>query len=189
MLLSRTFPKEQNMKRSKRLPRREVEKKLDEAWQEALKEINLVASPAEANKVLKETNLGLNEVVARGLTIGMAFGLRGMGKELARRDQVTTQEQLDKTLGEIKRMANDMPTAIRKAARIISSALPRRGGPGRQPKLKPIQASQACDQIAAFIRRKHKLKEALQEVAKLTPILFGKKVGTRTLQKAWDNRE
>ena len=81
-----------------------------------------------------------------------------------------------------------MPTAIRKAFKEVGHALPRRGGPGRQAKLNAKQAAQVCDQIALFVRQGQTLKEALQKVAELTPTLLGKKVGARTLQKAWDKR-
>jgi type II secretory pathway component PulF len=70
----------------------------------------------------------------------------------------------------------------------LGRALPRRGGPGRQPKLNATQSSQVCDQIALFLRQGHTLKQALQKVAELSITLFGKKVGARTLQKAWDKR-
>jgi len=72
-----------------------------------------------------------------------------------------------------------MPTAIRKATKELGHALPRRGGPGRQPKLNVAQAAHVCDQIALFMRQGHTPKDALQKVAELTPTLLGKKVGAR----------
>jgi type II secretory pathway component PulF len=112
--------------------------------------------------------------------------LRDFGKSLARK--IKNEQQLTKALQDIKQVGYDMPTMIRKATKLLVSKLPRRGGPGRQPKLSPPEAAQVCDQIAVFIRQNHNLKQALQKVAELTPTLLGKKVGARTLQKAWDKR-
>jgi hypothetical protein len=77
----------------------------------------------------------------------------------------------------------------RKAFKMMAATLPRAGGPGRQPKLNPQEASKVCDQIGMFIRQGYKLKEALLKTADLCPTMLGKKVGSRTLQKAWDSRK
>jgi hypothetical protein len=73
--------------------------------------------------------------------------------------------------------------------KMVSGMLPRKGGPGRQPKLSAAEASRACDHIATFIRQKNSLKAALQKTSNASLSLFGKKVSARTLQKAWDNRD
>jgi len=157
-----------------------------QAWRETLEAAGLKWSFAEVKKIMKAMNLTPEVRAARGLTIGMALGLGGIGKGLAK--NIKTQEQFEKALQQINRAGEQMPTMIRKATKELARSLPRRGGPGRQPKLTPKESAQMCDQIALYIRQKHNLKEALQKVAELTPTLLGKKVGARTLQKAWDKR-
>ena len=173
-------------KNRKRFNQRLAEKKLEQAWRDVLSENGLIPSPAEVRKVLKEVHLSQKAPIGRGLTIGMSLGLGGIGKALARK--VKTDAQFQNALAHIREAGEKMPTAIRKATKELGRTLPRRGGPGRQPKLNVMQAAQACDQIAVFLRQGHALKDALQKVAELTPALFGKKVGARTLQKAWDKR-
>jgi len=175
------------MEKKARLTKAEIARRLDEAWREVLKETGLPSSPAEMRKVLKEVNVSPELPLARGLTLGIALGLGGLGKTLARK--VKTEEQLEKALQETKEVGEKMPTAIRRAIKEVASSLPRRGGPGRRPKLSPKEASVMCDQIALFIRQKYGLKEALKKAADLSPsILGGKKVSARTLQKAWGRR-
>ena len=169
-----------------RFNRREAEKKLEQAWGDVLKENGLIPSNADVRKTLKEVHLAQNAPIGRGLTIGMSLGLGGIGKAMGKR--VKTEAQLQNALALIRDAGEKMPAAIRKATKELGHALPRRGGPGRQPKLNPTQAAQVCDQIALFLRQGNTLKDALPKVAALTPSLFGKKVGARTIQKAWDKR-
>jgi len=174
------------MTKARRLTKEKIQEQVDEAWRQMLETIGLKWSPAEVRRMLKDLKVAPDVRVARGLTIGMALGLGGMGKTVAR--ETKTEAQLAKVLQEIKRMSELMPTTIRKATKEMLRTLPRRGGPGRRPKLSAAESAQVCDQIAVFIRQKHNVKEALQRVAELTPTLLGKRVGTRTLQKAWDRR-
>jgi hypothetical protein len=60
----------------------------------------------------------------------------------------------------MRQISEAMPTTTRKTMKMFLSKLPRKGGPGRQPKLDSKQASLACDQIAVFISQKHPVKEA-----------------------------
>jgi hypothetical protein len=170
----------------KRFNRHSAEKKLEQAWRDVLNENGLIPGPAEVKKILREVHLSHEAPIGRGLTIGMSLGLGGIGKALARK--VKTETQLEDALTRIREAGEKMPTAIRKATKELGHALPRRGGPGRQPKLTATKAAKACDQIGLFVRQGHTVKEALKKVAELTPSLFGKKVGARTLQKAWDKR-
>jgi hypothetical protein len=169
-----------------RFNRREAERELEQAWRDVLSENGLIPSQAEVKKILTEVHLSQKAPIGRGVTIGMSLGLGGFGKALARR--VKTEAQLQNALARIREAGEKMPTAIRRATKELGRALPRRGGPGRQPKLNAKQAAQVCDQIALFLRQGHTLKDGLQKVAELTPTLLGKKVGARTLQKAWDKR-
>jgi hypothetical protein len=169
-----------------RLTKTEVERTLDEAWRNVLKDIGLVAAPNEIKKYLRELKLSPETPVMRGLTLGMSLGLGSFGKTLARK--VRTREQLAQALANIKEASEKMPTAMRKAFKEMTHALPRRGGPGRQAKLNPRETAQMCDQIGMSIRQGATLKQALQRVSEMTPTLLGKKVGARTLQKAWNKR-
>ena len=177
---------EMTAKRRPRFNRREAESKLEQAWRDLLNANGLIPSPAEVKRQLKKVHISQKAPIGWGLTIGMSLGLGGIGKTLARR--VKTEAQLENALATLKVVGEKMPTAIRNATKELGRALPRRGGPGRQPKLNPMQAAQVCDQIALFMRQGDTLKNALQKAADLTPNLLGKKVGPRTLQKAWDKR-
>jgi len=174
------------VKKRQQFNRRDAAEKLEQAWRDVLSENGLIPSQAEVRKALTEVHLSPKAPIGRGLTIGMSLGLGGLGKAIARK--VKTEAQLQNALACIREAGEKMPTAIRKATKELGHALPRRGGPGRQPKLNAMQAAQVCDQIALFVRQGHTLKDALEKVAGLTPTLLGKKVGARTLQKAWDRR-
>lgn len=173
-------------KKMAQFDRHAAEKQLESAWRDVLNENRLIPSPAEVKKTLKEVQLSQNASIGSGLTIGMSLGLGGIGKALARK--VKNEAQLQEALARIREAREKMPTAIRKATKELGHALPRRGGPGRQPKLNGTQAAQVCDQIALFMRQGYTLKTSLHKVAELSPTLFGKKIGARTLQKAWDKR-
>jgi len=177
------------MKKTGRLTRTEIERTVEKAWQEMLKTSSTFKwDPASVETELKQMNVPRETLVIHGLTIGTALGLGGFGKSLAR--NIKNREQLDQVLREIARAGEEMPTIFRKAAKQMIATLPRRGGPGRKPKLNSREASQMCDQIVFFIRQKNTLKQALQKAAELSPsIIGGKKVGSRTLQKAWDQRD
>ena len=71
---------------------------------------------------------------------------------------------------------------------MLVSALPRRGGPGRQRKLTPTEAARACDHIGTFMRQGSSVTVALRKAAEASETLIGKKVSARTLQKAWKDR-
>jgi hypothetical protein len=177
------------VKKPKRLTKREIEERLDHAWLEELQRLGLVANQPEAKKLMQDVaSLERCVGVGRGMTFGMALEMRNWGKDLAKKRQIKDEQQLSKAIQDLKRTGDELPTLMRKAMKELATKLPRKGGPGRLPKLNPKEAAQACDQIALFIRQKYTLKEALQKVADLSASLFGKKVGARTLQKAWDKR-
>jgi DNA invertase Pin-like site-specific DNA recombinase len=134
----------------------------------------LVPGPAREVQVVRDIyRMLISEMAANSFSISVSFCAANL--------QLRTEPV-------IREVGEKMPTAIRKATKELGHALPRRGGPGRQPKLTGTQAAKACDQIGLFVRQGHTVKEALKKVAELTPGLFGKKVGARTLQKAWDKR-
>lgn len=181
------------MIKGKNLTKTEIRKRLLAEWETTITEgfgissdetrkiVNamLVAKPDPAITSVDDQNLKAAFALTYGNTI----------RNRIYRTKIETQEQLDAAIQEIREAKHLLPTATRKAFKTVMKTLPRRGGPGRQPKLSPQQASQACDQIATFIRQKHKLKEALKKTSDLSLGLFGKKIGPRTLQKAWDRRD
>jgi hypothetical protein len=173
------------MEKTPRPTRNEIARRIDQAWREMQDEIGF--SPAEGSKNLNELNLSPEVRVGQGLTLGMFVGQGSLGKGLAR--EIKTPEQLEEAMQLIRQLGEVLPTAFRQASKEIARKLPRRGGPGRQPKLSPKEASKACDHIAMFIRQKHTLKQALQMMSESSPSILGKKVSARTLQKAWDNRD
>jgi len=175
------------MEKKPRLTKAEIETRLDEEWREVLKASGLISSFADIKRGLRELDLSPEIDLGSGFTLGMSLGLVNAGKILARK--VKTEVELEEALQKIKEAGEKMPTAVRKAMKEVARSLPRRGGPGRRPKLSPKEASVMCDQIALFIRQKYGLKEALKKAADLSPsILGGKKVSARTLQKAWGRR-
>jgi hypothetical protein len=176
------------MKKSEKLTQAEIAKRVDEAWHNILAENGLVWSPAELREMLKTVHLPPEAHLARGLTMGAAIGLSSVGKKIAAK--IRSRAQLDKILFEMRQAGDKIPALLRRSVKEMARTLPRKGGPGRQPKLNAKEASQMCDQIAILIRQKSTLKQALQKASELSPsILGGKKVSPRTLQKAWGRRD
>ena len=181
-------PKTMTEAPSKPLTPAAIAKRVDDTWQEVLQENKLVWSKADISKMLLHIDVPPETAIARGMTIGAAIGLTSAGKRIA--GHIKSEEQLLRVLQEMRSSGSKIPSILRKASKEMLKALPRRGGPGRQPKLSPREASLMCDQIALFIRQKNSLKKSLQRASELSPsILKGKKVGSRTLQKAWDKRD
>jgi hypothetical protein len=176
------------MKKPPKMNRAEIVRRVDEEWSQMLERSGLGWSRVAAKKMLRAMDLPPETIVAYGVTWGAALGLSSLGDEIAH--EVKSQEQLEEVLQGMRERGEEMPTLFRKAVKDVVRALPRRGGPGRQPKLSPKEASLMCDQISLFIRQKMKLKQALQKASELSPsLLGGKKVSPRTLQKAWDSRD
>jgi len=135
-----------------------------------------------------KAKLDERDALAHNLQAGLAVALGNIGEHYIRKGKIKNERQLARAIEELKEAKERMPSAVRKAMKTLAGMLPRRGGPGRQPKLNPKEAGKACDQIALFIRQRHTLKEALSMLAELSPSLLGTKVGARTLQKAWNAR-
>jgi len=177
------------LKKPKKLTEAEVARRLDETFHKILEENGLLLwSPDELKEMLKSVHISPNTKLARGLSIGAMIGLSSAGKKVA--PLIKTEEQLDRALQAMRQQGDKIPTMMRKAAKEMTLMLPRRGGPGRQPKLTAEEKSLMCDLIASFIRQKMKLKPALAKASEQAPgMLGGKKVSARTLQKAWDERD
>jgi len=174
-------------KRQSRLTKKEVARRVDAAYRDLLEGTGFKLDPDEMNRVLKASNVSPHKRVAKGLSLGMALGVLSWGRTASR--EIRKEEQLKKVLLKLKKTKEQLPTLARKATKELLSKLPRRGGPGRTPKLNARESSMVCDQIGVFIRQKNTLKESLSKTAELTPTLLGKKVSARTLQKAWDKRD
>jgi hypothetical protein len=177
------------LKRSRALSQAEIARRIDEAYRKILEENGLsLWSPDELKDMLKTVHLSPHTTLVRGLTIGAMIGISSPGKKLA--PMIKSEEQLDRVLEGLREHFDKSPTMMRKAAKDMMRALPRKGGPGRQRKLSPEEASLMCDQIGQLIREGKKLKPALEEAAKQSSrILGGKRVGARTLQNAWNDRQ
>jgi len=171
----------------RRLTKKEVATRVDAAYRELLEGTGFKFDPAEMNRLLKASTVSPHKRVAKGLSLGMALGILSWGKTASR--QIRTEEQLNKVLLKLKEAKEELPTLARKATKEVLSKLPRRGGPGRTPKLNARESTIVCDQIGVFIRQKNTLKKSLAKTAELTLTLLGKKVSARTLQKAWDKRD
>jgi hypothetical protein len=180
----------------KRKPTRaEIQRRLIKGFEEEL-QAALGLSQSQAKQIMKGDAVeGLptgrsndSNVVASKLRAAIVSSVGNIGKYYTKRTNIKTEDELKKVLEEMKGQREKLPAATRKVLKAVGAMLPRRGGPGRQPKLDSKQASRACDQIAVFIRQKHTLKEALQKVSEISPTVLGQKVGARTLQKAWNKR-
>jgi hypothetical protein len=178
------------MKEKKRAVRvKDVANQIDSTFQEILEENGLARwDRAEMLENLRRMDLSPEEKVVRGMTIAMSLGIDSPGKYLAK--YIKTQEQLDMTLADMRRKGSKMSTIMKKGLRGAALSLPRRGGPGRRPILTPREIGILLDQVAVFIRQGFSNKQSYEETAKLSPrLLKGKKVGARTIQKYWPDRE
>ncbi len=166
----------------------EIAKRIDAAWHEVLEENGLAFDKSDFMEALKQIDLSPETAIAKGLTIGAAIGLTSAGKQIAH--QIKDEKQLDDVLQDMRTNGTKIPSLLRRAVKEMTQTLPRRGGPGRKPKLSPKEARIMCDQISLFIRQKNSLKKSLQLTSNLAPsLLNGKKVGARTLQNAWKERD
>ena len=117
------------------------------------------------------------------------FGRRGrqaLKKEAA---TIKTMEELEERATQIRGTSYGLPSDVRKVLRGFAAQLPRRGGPGRTPKLNPAEEEKARKHILWLIGRGAGTKKALSQTAEKSLSLFGKRVSARTLQKVWNKRK
>jgi hypothetical protein len=153
---------------------------------------------AEASKIVRAMSGAKDdtpfESVDDEFTKGVLAVVRVLFGRIGRRflakqaEQIKTEDDLNKRLNEIRRETYTFPSDFRKIMNKFMERLPRRGGPGRAPKLSPHEKGIACDQIALFVRQGMGVKAAFKKTADISPTLLGKPVGVRTLQKAWQGR-
>lgn len=176
------------MAKTKKLSRAEIARQLNSEWSAMIKETGLFPDPDELKRLAKTKEARLELFVAEGVKITVGTILQNFGKTLGSMAKIETEEQLHDLVQHIRGRREEITTVMRKAMKQITVALPRRGGPGRQPKLNLRETSQICDKIASVMRQGHTLKQALDKVSQSAPQLLGKDVSPRTLQKAWINR-
>ncbi len=177
--------------KSRKLTKKEIGQRLEQEWKSMLNENGLSVPPDAIDaikKAFKARDPRPEVLVESGLKVTLSTLLEDRGKTIAATHRIETEEELQRALKGIKEIGEDLPSVLRKAMKDFKAVLPRRGGPGRRPKLRPKEAAQMCDQIAVHIRQQLTLKKALVKASELTPQLLGKKVSPRTLQKAWDRR-
>jgi hypothetical protein len=177
------------MPRAKKFSKADAVRRLNAEHTAMLKEIGLSRPDSdELNRLLKSKDFRSTVSVANGVKITLGMLIKNPGEALRSAGNIENEEQLQDFIRYSGAHREKIPTELRKALKEVQASLPRRGGPGRQRKLKPGEDAQMCDQISTFIRQGHNLKLALQKVSLLTPQLLGKKVSSRTLQKAWNRR-
>jgi len=188
---------EERVAKPRRLTQAVILKRLDETWDEVLASC-FGLTQAEAKRHVRQSLTSSDDSdsdsvqgQSRLLMAALDLALGKNGRDAFRKQarSIKTEEDLARAIQRIRDSAEVIPSATRKAMKMISAMMPRRGGPGRQPKLGANDAGRACDQIALFVRQGNAVKVALQKTADLSPTLLGKKVSARTLQKAWKNRD
>jgi hypothetical protein len=102
---------------------------------------------------------------------------------------IRTQDDLDLIVQGFSALVEAAPTIARNQVEKIKSEIPRRGGPGRTPKLNHQESTIVCIEILKLVGKKYTDKAALDQVSKKCPDLLHKKVSARTLRKAWDKRD
>ena len=183
-------------RKAKRLTRTVVERRLLEAYVELFDELFRMTEATAAQivnamfAVPQDGEVGDSDSTKGAIaTVRLMFGRRGrvaLKKDAA---NIKTEAELEKRIAEIHNASYELPSGVRKVLKGFAAQLPRRGGPGRTPKLNAAEEQKACDQIALAIRRGAGVKQALKETAEKIAALLGKRVSARTLQKAWNRRK
>jgi|ERR1700733_9940744 hypothetical protein len=103
--------------------------------------------------------------------------------------KIRTRKDLDDMVQACGDVIEQAPTIARTTIDQIKAQIPRRGGPGRVPKLDPQESTVVCRQILKLIGRKVSSKDAIAEVSRMCPDLLQKTVSPRTLEKIWAKRD
>jgi hypothetical protein len=117
---------------------------------------------------------------------GLQIGLDSMDELLPR---IRTREDLDRVAQMFGVAEHQAPSKARIVIDHIKRKLPRRGGPGRTPKLDTQESIIVCKEILKQIGKGNTLTKALKEVSKMCPDILQKKVSPRTLSKVWNRRK
>lgn len=114
----------------------------------------------------------------KGVQAGVLLGLKTMTENAPE----PTPQQLQEMLLKIKGLPLLMRAVLNTTLKQIKSELPRKPGGGRRSSLTEQQKEQVRDKIATLIRNRVPLKAAYIRVAQQFS------VGTRTIQRAWQQR-
>lgn len=102
---------------------------------------------------------------------------------------IRTKDELDQMVQNISAGAEQTSTIAREQLDLIREKLPRRGGPGRKPKLNNQQAKILCEEVLKLVGKKYTVGDALQGISDNSLALVGVHVGKRTLQTMWGKRK
>jgi hypothetical protein len=178
--------------KAKRLTQAYVLRRLDETWDEVLTScfgLTQTAAQGQLRQLLRSSDDGSdNHGQLFKAALDLALGKEGRDAFRKQAQQIQTEADLARAIARIRETADVIPSVTRKATKMLVSALPRRGGPGRRRKLTATEAARACDHIGTFMRQGGSLTVALRKAAEASETLIGKKVSARTLQKAWKDR-
>lgn len=166
----------------------EIESKVGEAVRGLFARVGFKADPTDVEKFLAENDdHPATAQMPKAVEVAMRWAFGSVTRKHL--EQIKTREDLDKLLRTIKEATEIAPTSIRTALKQFLRDLPRRGGPGREPKLNAEESAKVCRQILEFeVIHKYPHKKALEETSKLCPTLINKQVSPRTLDKAWSKR-
>jgi hypothetical protein len=176
------------MTNPKPITKKEIEERINEAVQQLYERLGFKFDPSEVSEFLA-ANAGLppEKAMPKTMEFGLALGFGSFTDKF--KTGIKTREDLEKVLQTIGEVREQAPTLVRSVYTQAIKNLPRRGGPGRIPKLDARESVVVCNQILQFIGRKYTVKQALAKTSEMCPTLLGKAVSQRTLQKAWDKRD
>lgn len=176
------------MSKNEFVTKEEVESRINEAVRKLFERVGLKADPSTVKELLAaNSKLPAEKQMAKGIELGLQLGFGSFANTCD--TGIKTRQDLEKVLHTIGEATERAPTMARGALTQALKNLPRRGGPGRIPKLDARESATVCKQILQFIGQKYTVKEALGKTSEMCPVLLGKTVSPRTLQKAWDKRD
>ncbi len=183
--------------KDERVTQRVVEKRLLAAWDEVLSEA-FAMSQVDFQSLMKgmfDPNVkvrgGTTDEDSRDVVVVVRTAIRNAAIVALKREarDIHTERELSRKIEEVRQRSEGLPTAIRATLRQFAASLPRRGGPGRTPKLTPEQEKNARQHILDFIGQGCGMKAAIGRTAAASPALLGTKVGVRTLETIWARRK
>jgi hypothetical protein len=166
----------------------EIEQSINAAVQKLLVRMGFDAHPSEVKELLAENDkLPPNDRMPKLMEMAFRFAFGSFANKY--KTGIRTREDLAKVLHTIGEASEQAPTMARATLKQLQRNLPRRGGPGRIPKLNPEESARVCDEIARYIRQGLKVKEAIAKASNKCPELIGKTVSPRTLETTWSKRK
>ncbi len=115
--------------------------------------------------------------------------LLGLKEELVRGTEPSKEELASMLLRVQNKLRYEFRGAFTDAFAQIKGRLPRRRGGGRKEVLATTeQKNEACDEVAALVRKKVPLKVAFARVAQRFTARLGHNVSARSVQRSWQGR-